>query len=99
MLKNLKNPDTLNIAVIILKFEHCGYIMLSRNKFHFSEVHRSMIATGNMQSMGHPKGVTSTLHGTHCVHTSMNLRNMKYIPYIYTCFYSLFVEFLFKSCK
>ena len=44
-----------------------------------------------------------TLHGTRCVHTSMNLRKMKFISYIYTLFLdrfcSLFVEFWFKSCK
>ena len=43
---------------------------------------------------------TLTLHGTRCVHTSMNLRKMKFISYIYTLilhrFCLLFVNFLFK---
>ena len=43
-----------------------------RNKFHFSEVHGSMNAMGHMQSKWHPKGVTLTLHGTHCFHTSIH---------------------------
>ena len=56
-----------------------------RNKFHFSEVHGSMNAMGQVQS---------TLHGTRCVHTSMNLRKIKFISYIYT-----FTSFLFIICK
>ena len=63
------------------------------NEFHFSEVHGSMNATGPVQS----SSVTLTLHGTRCVHISMNLRKMKFISYIYTLFShrfcSLFVEF------
>ena len=74
-----------------------------RNKFHFSEVHQSMNATGQVQSKGCQKGVTLTLHGTNCVHTSMILRKMKFISYIYTFFLyhfcSLSVKFWFKSCK
>ena len=74
-----------------------------RNKFHFSEVHGSMNATGHMQSKWRPKGVMLTLHGTRYVHTSMNVRKMKFISYIYTLFLhrfcSLFVEFYSKSCK
>ena len=31
-----------------------------------------------------PKGIMLTLLGTHCVHTSMNRRKMKFISYIYT---------------
>ena len=77
-----------------------GYL---RDKFHFSEVHGSMNATGHVESKRRPKGITSTLHRTRCVHTSMNLRKMKFISYIYTlflhCFCSLFVEIWCKSCK
>ena len=54
-----------------------------RNKFHFSEGHGSMNAMGYVQSKWRPKGVTLTLHGTHCDHTSMILRKMKLISYIY----------------
>ena len=60
--------------------------MYLRNKFHFSEVHGSMNAMGHVQSKWHPKCVTLTLHGTPCVLTSMNLRKMKFISYIYTSF-------------
>ena len=48
-----------------------------RNKVHFSEVHRSMNAMGHVQSKRRPKsftGITLTLHVTHRVHTSINLR-------------------------
>ena len=45
----------------------------------------------------------SEVHGTRCVHTSMNLRNMKFFSYIYILFLhrfcSFFVEFWFKSWK
>ena len=54
------------------------------NKSHVSEVHGSMNATGHVQSKWRPKGVTLTLHGTHCILISMNLRKMKFISYIYT---------------
>ena len=74
-----------------------------RNKFRFSEVHGSMNTTDHMQSKWCQKGVTLSLHGTRCFHTFVNLRKMKFISYIYTLFLhrfcSLFVEFLFKSCK
>ena len=64
-----------------------------RNKFHFSEVHENMNAMGHMQSKWHLNMLT--LHGTCWVHTSMNLRKIKFISYIYTlillCFCSLFV--------
>ena len=62
-----------------------------RNKFHFSEVHESMNATGPVQS----SGVTLTLHGTRCVHISMNLRKIKFISDIYTL---IFTTFLFIIC-
>ena len=65
-----------------------------RNKLHFSEVHGSMNATGHVQSKWRPKGVTLTLHGTRCVLTSMNLRKMKFISYIHTLFYIVFVHYL-----
>ena len=42
-----------------------------RNKFHFSEVHRHMNALAHVQSNS---AITLTLHGTHCSHSSMNLR-------------------------
>ena len=52
--------------------------------------------TGHVQSKCHPKGVTLTLHGTYCVHTTVNLRKMKLISYIYTCFYIVFVHYLWN---
>ena len=42
-----------------------------RNKFHFSEFHRHMNALGHVQSNS---AITLTLQGTHCFHSSMNLR-------------------------
>ena len=66
-------------------------IYLIRNKFHFSEVHESMNATGPVQS----SGVTLTLHGTRCVHISMNIRKIKFISDIYTL---IFTTFLFIIC-
>ena len=42
------------------------------------------------------KGVTLTLHGTRCVHTSMNRRRMKFISYIYTFLYIIFVHYLWN---
>ena len=73
-----------------------------RNKFHCSSVHGSMNATtGHAQSKWLPKDVTLRLHGSRSVHTSMNIRKMKCIPYIYTLFLhrfcSLFVKSWFKS--
>ena len=74
--------------------------LLKRKKFHFSEVHGSMNATDHVQSKWCPKGFTLTLHGTRCVHTSINLRKIKFISYIYTLylhrFCSLFVIFYFN---
>ena len=74
-----------------------------RNQFHFSDVHQSMNAVGPVQIKCLPKGVMLTLLVTHCVLTSMNVRKMKFISYIYTlfvhCFCSLFVKFRCKSCK
>ena len=32
------------------------------------------------------------LHRTHCIHTSMNNRKMKFISYFYTCFYIIFIH-------
>ena len=58
-----------------------NYYLHPFNKFHFSVIHQSM---------------TLTLHGTHCAHTSMNDRKMKFITYIYTFF---FTSFLFISCE
>ena len=56
----------------------CGYWAIShlRNNFHFSEVHRNVTAMGSWCR----KGVTLTLHRTHCSHTLMNLKKkiMKY---------------------
>ena len=34
--------------------------------------------------------ITLTLHRTRCIHTSMNLMQMKFISYIYTLFYIVF---------
>ena len=64
-----------------------------RNKSHFSEVHGSMNTTGHVQSKWRPTRVTLTLHGTRCVHTSMNIRKMKFISYIYTLFLHRFCSF------
>ena len=47
------------------------------------------------QSKWPPKGVTLTLHGSSCVHTSMNLRKMKFIPdlhFIFILFLSIICE-------
>ena len=41
-----------------------------------------MNTVGHLQSKGGPKGVTLTLHATHCGHTSMTVRKMKFISYI-----------------
>ena len=65
-----------------------------RNKFHFSEVHRSLNAMGHMQ--------TKWCAGHIAFVTSMSLRKMKFISYIYLLIldhFSIFVKFLFKSCK
>ena len=51
-------------------------------------------ARGHVQSKWCPKGVTLTLHGTSYIHTSMNLRKMKFISYIYTLIYIDFVHYL-----
>ena len=67
-----------------------------KNKFYLPEVHRSMNATGHVQSKWRPKGVMLTLHMTRCVHTLMNLRKMKFISYIYTLFS---LSFLFIICE
>ena len=38
-----------------------------------------------------------TLHGTRCIHTSMNLRKMKFISYKFTFyFYIIFVHYLWN---
>ena len=69
-----------------------------RDEFHFSEVHRSMNATGPVQSYVTPEEVHGSMTAmgpvrservtlwaslsllvTRCVHTSMNLRKMKFI--------------------
>ena len=65
------------------------------NKFHFSEVHGSMKATGLVQSKWRPKGVTLTLHGARCILTSMNLRKTE-IHFLYLHF--IFTSFLFIIC-
>ena len=57
-----------------------------RNKLHLSVIHRSTKAKAPMLTKWHPKGFTLTLHETHCVHTSKNVRKMKFISYIYTLF-------------
>ena len=71
-------------------------ILVLRNKFHFSEVHRSMNATGHVQSKWRPKGAMLTVHATRWVNTSMNLRKMKFISYIYTLFLHRFVHNLWN---
>ena len=63
-----------------------------RNKFHFSEM-------GHVQSKWRSKDVTLTWHETYCIYTSMNLRKMEFIAYIYTlflhrfCSLTVFVKF------
>ena len=78
-------------------------IMYLQNKFNFSDIHRSMNAMGLGQSKWRPKGIMFTLHRTHCLHTLMNVRKMKFISYIYTSFLHrfccLFVMFWCKSCR
>ena len=58
-----------------------------RDEFPFSDIHRSMNAMDLVQSKCRPLGVTLTLHGTHCIHTSVNDRKGKFISYIYTLLY------------
>ena len=58
-------------------------------------VHWSTNAMGHKQSKCCPKGVTLTLHGTRCIHTSMKFRKMKFILYLYFVFKSL----LFIICE
>ena len=67
-----------------------------RNKFHFSEDNGSMNPRGHVQKKWRPKGVTFTLHGTRCVHTSMNFRKMKFISYIYTYLWNFDFNFTNK---
>ena len=66
-------------------YEDCEIVftVYLRNKFHFSDIHWNMNAMGHMQNKWQPKGMTLTLHVTHCIHTSMKVRKMKYIFYIY----------------
>ena len=72
------------------------HLFYLRNEFHSCVVHRSMNAMGLVQSK-------LTLHRTHCVHTSINNRKMKFNSCIYTLFFnrfcSTFVKFWWKSCK
>ena len=42
-----------------------------------------MNAMGRMQSKWIPKDVMLTVLATHCIHTSVNVRKMKFISYIY----------------
>ena len=56
-----------------------------------------MNAMGLVQSKWRPKDVKLTLHDTHCVHISMNVREMKFISYIYTLFF--FTSFLSIICE
>ena len=80
------------LRVSIVCHSICIFWMHLRNKFHFSDFLRfkevtfwgSRNATGHMQSKWRPKGIKLTSHGTSCVHTSINLRKMKFISYIYT---------------
>ena len=84
----------LNVIFFTLRISHtCEEFVpiYLRNEFNFSEVHESMNATGPVQS----SGVTLTLHGTRCVHISMNLRKIKFISDIYTL---IFTTFLFIIC-
>ena len=57
----------------------------------------------HVQSKRYPKIIMLTLHGTHCIHTLMNVRKIKFISYIHALFlhhfYSLFVKFYCKICK
>ena len=104
-----------NVIILIqqcdIHIQQCGFTMEwqtvwsrstldhFRNEFHFSEVHWSMNAMGHVQSKWRPLGVTLTLHGTRCVHTSMNLRQMKFISYIYTLFLHHFCSLFVKKKK
>ena len=42
-----------------------------------------MDTMGRVQSKWRQKGVNLTLQATHCIHTSMNVRKMKFISYIH----------------
>ena len=52
----------------------------------------SMNAMGLLQSKRRSKGITLTLQRTCCVPTSMNVRKMKFILYIYTLFYNIYTR-------
>ena len=58
-----------------------------------------MNAMGLVQSKWRPKSVTLRWHGTHCVHTLMNVRKMKILSYIYILFLHRFTSFLFIICE
>ena len=53
-----------------------------------SLVHRSMNAMGDEQSKCHTKSATLTLHRTHCIHTSMNLRENENSFFVFTFVYN-----------
>ena len=73
-----------------------GRGIYSRNQFHFSDIHHSMNTMEYVQSKWRTKGATLTLHRTHCVHTSINVRKMKLIFYSYSLFYIAFVHYLWS---
>ena len=43
----------------------------------------NLLDGAHMQSKWCPNGVTLTLLATHCIHTSMNVRKMKFVSYMY----------------
>ena len=47
---------------------------------------------GHMQSKCRPKGVMLTLHETHCVHSSMNVK-IKFISFLTLLFYIVLVHY------
>ena len=67
-----------------------------RNKFCFSEVHGSRNATCHVQSKWCLKDVMLTLHGTRCIHTSMNSEKWNLSLILTLCFYIVFVPYLWN---
>ena len=79
------NIIVFGYLVTFIGHKQCFLFRHLRNKFHFSEIHGSMNATGHVQIKCRTKGVSLTLHETRWVHTS-NLGKMNFISYIYALF-------------
>ena len=93
-IKQLRSHRQYTCTIInIYWFQEILFSDVHLNKFYFSDVHLSMNTMGLVQSKWCPKGVKLTLHGIHCIHTSMKVRK---IHLIFTlCFYIGFIYYLF----